>query len=142
MSKSKEQIQAEIDKLKAFLDKNVPLRDQWLEEHQAYEERKIAEIKEILLKANVLDQVQAIDSERLGVKERLATHLAKYDGEMRAVFKELQRLEEELETAPTALELKRQRYQPISDALYATDPRTREILDRITVEKKEDTEEK
>ena len=135
--KTREQARAELLEMERFIKHWTTQRTISIENHQTFEKEKLEEITQILIKANVYEQVQEIDKQRVECITRLKTALKKLDSDLMAVALAYEDLREEIETLPSNKEQKRENMKKLSEIMIMADPKTKLLMDRVMKEREE-----
>lgn len=135
--KTKEQARKELLEMESFIKHWTTQRTLSIENHQAFEKEKLEEITQILIKANVYEQVQEIDKQRVEHLTRLKTALKKLDSDLMAVAVAYEDLREEIETLPTQKEHKKESMKKLSEIMMRADPKTKQFMDKVMKEREE-----
>ncbi len=135
--KTREQARAELLKMESFIKHWTTQRTLSIENHQTFEQEKLEEITQILIKANVYEQVQEIDKQRVGYVTRLKTALEKLDSDLMAVAVAYEDLREKIDTLPTEKEQKKESMKKLSEIMMVADPKTKQFMDRVMKEREE-----
>tara|TARA_B110000503_G_C6787733_1_gene265933 strand:+ start:14 stop:430 length:417 start_codon:yes stop_codon:yes gene_type:complete len=135
--KTREQARADLLKMESFIKHWVSKRNISIETHQTFELEKIEEITQILIKADVYDQIQEIDKQRLEYDTRLRTALKKLDSDLRAVSVAYEELREEIQSLPTDKDVKKENMKKLSEIMLLADPKTKKFMDRVMKERDE-----
>ena len=135
--KTKEQAYSELSQMENFLHHWIEKRNQAIEAHQDFEREKLEEITQILIKANVYEQVQEIDKQRMDYITKLKQSLAKLENDLMAVAIAYEDLSEEIPNLPTNSEQKRENMKKLSEIMIKADPRTRQFMDKVMKEREQ-----
>ena len=135
--KTKEKARAELLEMERFIKHWMKKRNQAVETHQSFERDKLEEITQILIKANVYEQVQEIDKQRVEYITNLKQTLAKLESDLMAVALAYEDLREEIQSLPTEKDQKRETMLKLSEIMMVADPKTKQFMDRVMKEREE-----
>lgn len=135
--KTRDKATLELLEMENFITRWVKKRNQAIENHATFEREKLEEITQILIKANVYEQVQEIDKQRVEYITKLKKSLAKLESDLMAVAIAYEDLREEIPTLPTRKDQKIEKMKKLSEIMMLADPKTKQFMDRVMKERAE-----